>query len=150
VTDAEYFAHFKDDGFDYTGRLSVEGPTTGGDFTLGIGGSAASQGIWGTDLSFGTTYRAVVGFDFTTGVSSLWVNPTAETDTSTTGIADTVPLISTFALRQSDSTWNEGITVDNLRVGTTFGDVLLPVPEPSAVVLSLLGAALLFRNLRKK
>jgi hypothetical protein len=146
ISDAEYFAHFKDDGSDFASRLGIENPSNSGDYTIGIGVGTESDAVWGSDLTFGTTYHTVVEFNFSTGVSTLWLDPASWNDTYIVSAADSVPDISAFALRQSDSTWNEGITVDNLIVSTTFAET---IPEPATLSLvGLLGGTLLFLRRR--
>ncbi|GGI55894.1 T9SS type A sorting domain-containing protein [Winogradskyella haliclonae] len=127
--DYEYFAFFKDDSFGFSGRLSItDANTPGNDFTVGIATDSSNEdAIWATDLSFGTTYRAIVRYNQSTNDSQLWINATTDTDTSILG-ADlddaNARSISQFGLRQSDSSQNEGVLVDNLLIGQTFLQVL--------------------------
>ncbi|MCF8273785.1 MAG: T9SS type A sorting domain-containing protein [Flavobacteriaceae bacterium] len=125
--DYEYFAHFKDSGFGYFGRLDIVAPSASGDYTLGISTeSSTAQATWGTDLTFGVTYRAVVMYDQDANISQLWIDASADTDPSILGtdLADPGISIESFQLRQSGSSGSETITVDNLNIGTTFGGVL--------------------------
>ena len=120
-TDFEYFVHF---GF--KARLDVQAATAGGDYTVGIssGGSTADATMT-TDLTFGQVYRAILKFDQVTGTAKLWIDPAVSTDASISGSdvgAFTVP---SFDLRQSDSSKDETVRVDNLMIGQTFGDVLV-------------------------
>jgi hypothetical protein len=142
----EYFAHFKDGGTDFTSRMHVEAGTTG-DYTVGISGSSGSpDSVWATDLTFGTTYRVVVGFDFGTGVSTLWIDASSSGDTSIVSAADTVPAIEAIAFRQASS--DETITVDNLFVATTFEEANTGVPEPGSLALLALGGLMIARRRR--
>ncbi|MFT7629566.1 MAG: hypothetical protein ACI87E_000564 [Mariniblastus sp.] len=143
-TDHEYFAHFKDDGFNFSARLDVVAATAGGNYSLGIASDeSTADTIWGSDLTFGTTYRAVVGFDQAINQAQLWVDATLESDTSILGEdrADPGDTVTQFGLRQSDSDLNELVTVDNLMVGTTFADVATfsAVPEPGSIAFITLG-----------
>lgn len=141
-TPDEYFAHFKDDGTDFTSRLHIDPATASGDYTLGISGSSSSpESVWATDLSLNTTYRIVVGFDFGTGVSTLWIDPSAVGDTNIVSTADTVPDLESFAFRQSGS-GGEILNIDNLVVATTFTEALTGIPEPSSFAM-IFGAAAL-------
>jgi Secretion system C-terminal sorting domain len=125
-TDNEYFAHFKDSGFGFRGRLDVVPGTGGGDYTVGISSSTSTaQAIWGTDLTFGVTYRAIVRYDQDSGLAQLWIDATSEGDTSISGTADGATSIESFALRQSDSDNNETVTVDNLFVAQSFNSARL-------------------------
>lgn len=151
-TDGEYFASFRQDGgFGLAGRLHIDAPAGGGDFSVGISTvNGAPDALWGTDLSYGTDYRAVVSYDQVTDQAVLWIDAALETDTSVTGADETDPgiTIGQFALRQSDSSENETVRVDSLVVGTTFEDVVNPVPEPSTTLLGALGLLALARRKR--
>jgi len=124
-SDNEYFAHFKDSGNGFRGRLDVVPGTGGGNYTLGISSSGSTADVvWGTDLTFGVTYRAIVKYDQDSGVATLWIDASSSSDTSITGdTPSSGTSIESFALRQSDSNNNETITVDNLIVGQTFAEV---------------------------
>ena len=125
--DYEYFAILKDDSFAYRARLDVAEALNGGDFTIGISteGSTADA-VWATDLSYGTTYRATVRFNQESNTSELWIDATASTDTSILGLDGTDPgtTVTQFALRQSGSSLNESILIDNLIVSQTFNETL--------------------------
>jgi len=80
----------------------------------------------------GTNYTVVVAYTFGAGASDdttkLWVNPTAG-DEATPLITDThtgtdLSSIVSFFLRQDSVTETPSVEVDNLKVSTTFADVL--------------------------
>ena len=126
-TDFEYFAHFKDAAFNFAARVDIVAPTGGGDFSVGIASDeSTADATWATDLTFGTTYRVVVKFDQALNISQLWVDASAEGDTSIMGEdrADPGDSIVSFGLRQSNSSGDETILVDNLIVSQTFGETL--------------------------
>ncbi len=126
-SDFEYFAHFKDDGFNFAARLDIVPPTASGDFSVGIASDdSTADATWATDLSYGVKYRAIVEYDQDSNIAKLWIDPTSEASTSITGDDGDDPgdTIVQFALRQSDSDTNESILVDNLVVGNLFSDVL--------------------------
>jgi hypothetical protein len=130
-----YFAHFISGTSVFGDRLFVT-PTTG-DFTFGISQAGGAPDVsWGTALSFGTTYRVVLSYDFDTGANKLWVNPTVSGDTSITwsGVASTA--FTGFAFRQGSG--DSVQVIDNLVVGTTFNDVVV-VPEPASAAIIGLG-----------
>ncbi|MCB9853789.1 MAG: PEP-CTERM sorting domain-containing protein [Phycisphaerales bacterium] len=150
--DYEYFIHFSDGGTsNFRARVDIVNPTGAGDFSVGISttGSTADA-TWGADLSFGTTYRLIVAYDQDFNTSQLWIDASLETDTSILGLDQPDPGLSVtaIALRQSDSSQNEGILVDNLVVGMTFDDVVNPVPEPATLALLGLGGIALIRRRR--
>jgi hypothetical protein len=126
--DYEYFAMFKDDGFSYRARIDIVAANNeGSDFTLGISstGSTADT-IWPDDLNFDITYRVTVKYDQNQNIAQLWVNATSETDASILGDDESDPgtSITQFGLRQSDSSQNEGILIDNLSISQTFNETL--------------------------
>ncbi|MDG1014690.1 MAG: T9SS type A sorting domain-containing protein [Flavobacteriaceae bacterium] len=126
--DYEYFSLLKDNGNNFRGRLDiVNANTEGNDFTVGIStkGSTADT-VWASDLSFGNTYRATVKFDQDTNIAQLWIDASSESDTSISGNDETDPgtTITQFGLRQSDSSVNESILVDNLNIAQTFNETL--------------------------
>ena len=127
-TDNEYFAHFKTGGFDYSARLDIVAPTGGGDFSVGIASDeSTADTVWATDLTYGTTYRVIVKYDQDTNQAQLWIDASVDTDPSILGEDRTDPgdSVSQFAFRQSGSSENEIIRVDNLSIGSTFGAVTL-------------------------
>lgn len=122
--DYEYFAILKDDGFAFRARLDVTEATNGGDFSVGLSSSTSTAtAVWPTDLSYGTTYRVTVRYNQTDGASQLWVDAASSTDASISSTGD-VTTITQFALRQSDSSLNEAVFVDNLYITTTFNETL--------------------------
>lgn len=127
--DFEYFAHFSDGGTSlFRARLDVVNPSSTGDYTLGIssaGGTAET--VFPTDFDFGDTVSLTLSFNFSTGLTSLAIGATTITST-VPALGDT---LSSFALRQSDSSNNESILLDNLVVSS--------IPEPAS--LALLGIA---------
>ena len=119
-SDREYFAHF---GF--KARFDIVPGVNGGDYTVGISSASSSaQETLASDLTFGQSYRAVLKWDQVTGTAQVWIDPSTTGDTSISGSATSASTVSTFDLRQSDSSENETVRVDNLMLGQTFDDVL--------------------------
>lgn len=140
-TDHEYFAHFRE-GFNFSGRIDIVAAPGGGDFSVGIASDeSTADAIWATDLSYGVTYRAVVGYNQDTNQAQLWIDASLSSDTSIFGEdrADPGDVVVSFGLRQSDSDLNELIVIDGLVLGTTFEDVVSAVPTPASLVLLGMG-----------
>lgn len=97
-------------------------------FRLGVGnssGSSATSGQLAMDLATNVTYTVVTRFEIATATSTIWINPTAETDPSATATDVVDPStyvdIASYGFRQASG---EGVArIDNFRVGTTFNDV---------------------------
>jgi hypothetical protein len=133
-SDNEYFAHL-----DFKARVDIVPPSANGDYSIGISSAASTADvIWATDLIFGTKYRALIKYDQDTGTASLWIDPSSSTDTSIVGAEDGANSVKEFELRQSDSSENETIRVDNLMIGQTFDDVLV-FSAPTEPSLSIAG-----------
>ena len=126
--DYEYFAILKDDEFNYRARVDVVAPNATGDFTLGLSTKNSTADLnWPSDLTYGQSYRVTVMYDQDSNISKLWVDATSESDTSIIGTdeADPGTSITQFALRQSTSSVNETIHIDNLKIGETFDSTTL-------------------------
>jgi hypothetical protein len=129
-TNGAYFAHFKDgttSGF----RARVFASTNGaaaGSLRLGIaaGGGNATASV-ATDLSLNTDYTVVVRYVVGDGTSTLWINPTLESEAGAMATDAASPLpIASIAFRQSLSSGNGmgTLQVDDLVVATTFAEAL--------------------------
>jgi endonuclease/exonuclease/phosphatase family metal-dependent hydrolase len=127
-----YFAHFKDataSGF----RAKIFATTNGvptGFFRIGIANAANSGfGTVGANLSLSTDYLLVVRYAPSNATSTLWLNPTDESDPGLTAVDSATTLsITSFALRESLS-GGDGmgtLFLDDLQVGTSFSDVVPP------------------------
>ncbi|MBN4085013.1 T9SS type A sorting domain-containing protein [Flavobacteriaceae bacterium AH-315-B10] len=131
--DYEYFAHFKVGGTNnFSARLDIVPPTGGGDYSVGIASDeSTADAVWATDLTYGVTYRAIVMYDQVNNQAQLWIDATSSGDTSIMGEdrPDPGDTVNEFALRQSDSSENETVRVDNLMVGQTFGDATLSTKD---------------------
>ena len=152
-----YFAHFV--GANTFGALSghrarvwagVTNVTTGlrastGNFLLSILNTtnnpiAAAQ--WPNELASNVTYTIIVKYDLATMVSTLWVDPVTELSPSITGtdfpadlydVANGVVNISSYSYRQA--TGEGTMWIDNLKVGTTFGDAAGLSPLPTTPII---------------
>ena len=133
-----YFAHFKDASTGFRAKVfaTTNGAVTGL-FRLGI--AAASNLATNTfpqDLNPNQDYTVVIRWALDAGASTLWINPTAESDGSVNAADTGTPLnIVAFALRQTTSMGT--LTVDDLSVGTSFADVIGAVvpPQPARIAI---------------
>ena len=107
----------------------------------------------GPVLTLGQTYLIVEMIDLTAKTASLWVNPTigasAPTATATlSGITATAVADVGF---KTQTAAGGPFLVDNLLIGTSWTDVVVPVPEPSTFVLGGLGmfGLILVRRMRR-
>jgi hypothetical protein len=143
-----YFAELKDGGAAALVSRVYVLPLAGGGWTFGISHSSTSStaGVtpWTAALSYGTVYHLVINYDPVNKTSTLWVNPTVESDpsVSNTNAAIAALAVSGFGLRQSNSAstlpaspayvgtadWNW--VVDNLGVGSSFTDAC-EIPTPA-------------------
>ena len=83
-----------------------------------------------------TNYIVVTRLVLSNGISTLWINPTNETDPSVTADDPVTNLVAAaaYAFRQNSS---EGIMqVDDLAVGTTFNSVVGVSPIPLFIQLA--------------
>lgn len=134
-----YFAHFMETNTLFNSRTYTAAPTSGGDYTVGVSDSNTLTAKWPTDLSFNTTYRVVIKFDFDSGDSTLWVNPSSEASASVVHNGGFNSPITAFGFRQAGGSFVQ--VIDNLNVATSFDEALTGIPEPAT--LSLFGIGLI-------
>ncbi len=126
-TNGDYFAHFRDAGTGFRCRIWASATNAEpGRFRLSVGNTSSdnpSLGQFPRDLDTGAVYQVVTRLEVGTGVSTLWVNPASEADTSVQPLQTTGPIdISTYAFRQGSGPGG-ACWVSNLKVGTSFNDV---------------------------
>jgi PEP-CTERM motif len=142
----------------YTGTSGATG------WKIGIRHQGVASGAaYSPKLDFNTTYFVVVDYSFVAGTANdivrLYLNPlpgdvqpgTATATQSTgTGPVDATSL-TTLGFRAGQTTSGGNYLIDNIMVGTSWGDVTTVVPEPSTFVLSGLGilGLLLARRARR-
>lgn len=120
------------------------GGGNGGNF-FGIDEAGVGQTNSTIPVVTGQTYTLIGMLDFDNDLLGLWIDPDGA-DTAATADVSRAYTASNWstALRFASghtSTW------DDIRVGTTFADVM-PVPEPSVSLLGLAGVALLVTRRR--
>jgi endonuclease/exonuclease/phosphatase family metal-dependent hydrolase len=119
-----FFAHFKNSGTGFRARVfALTSGAAPGHFRIGIANSAMQPTTTNaTDLALNVEQRVYLRYDINTATTTLWVNP--ETESSPTVVAPidgAAQIITAFALRQDSGIGV--LTVDDLRIGTTFADV---------------------------
>ena len=119
-----YFAHFRDDGFGYRARIIAQ--TTGaegGAFRIGVTSKGKkSTAVVDNDLHLDTVYKVVIAMSLADASTTLWIDPDsgAAGGVTTTDNGSAVD-VTGFAFRQAK---NIGVMlIDNLKAGTSFGDV---------------------------
>ena len=125
-TDFEYFFLFKPlSSNSFRARVDIAAFSASG-YKPGISsGTSTAEILWAQDLSYATTYRMTVKYNTTTGLSQMWIDAVLETDTSiSTTTASTVTDIDAVAFRQSGASPDQSITIDNLKVATSFANTL--------------------------
>jgi hypothetical protein len=94
--------------------LDVIAPTSGGDYTLGLSSTSSTNDTSLTnDFSFGAVVSVELSYNLNNGDASLTVG--GETITSPTA-GFTSETLDTFNLRQSSSSSDETIFIDNLSI----------------------------------
>jgi hypothetical protein len=133
-TNGGYFATFGSNSNTFGGTLWSK-RVDDGVFNLGIEvrtALGASTTYDTTSLVAGATYFVVVGYTFGAAASddtvSLWINPTINAAQPAATITDThtgtdLAAISNFILRQDSTTETPSMSVDELRIGTTWTQV---------------------------
>ena|SRR5688572_76848 len=142
-------------------------PTDASKFNLGIfrnvNATAGSTSWYTTPLTVGETFFIVASYEAAVGpqndVARLWINP----DSSTFGDGSFSPLTTPPTVQ--DVTINTGtdigiaslflrqgpaphVTLDEIRIGTTWADVT-PVPEPAGAAVIALGLVGVMRRRRR-
>ncbi|HEY9175619.1 MAG TPA: hypothetical protein VI136_25350 [Verrucomicrobiae bacterium] len=137
----EYFMHYRDAGTsNYRARVSAT--TSGaaaGKFRIAIANSASTAVTVPVDLSLNTTYLVVTRYNVSTGISTVWVNPASETMGGVTATVGSAPL-NLYYLSFRQNSGIGALTVDDLKVGTEWGDVWESVaPAPEALKAQQIG-----------
>ena len=140
-TDFEYFAHFMESGdFNFRSRLDIVAASGAGDYSVGIAsGSSTAEAVTASSFNFGDVVGVTLEFDLDTGIGSAIVG--GETISGTSALLGET--LNRFALRQSNSSSDETIKVDNLRI---VGAV---IPEPGSLGILAVVAGIGFIRRRK-
>jgi hypothetical protein len=132
-----FFAFFRQKDVDnLRGRLWVSTNGAAADkFRLGCVTIAGEPAMIAADLSLQTPYLVVLRYNLTNSTTTLWIDPSSETDTAMR--SDNVyepgilPLVKHFGFKQMAAFENQEHTmgslyVDHVLVGRTFADVARP------------------------
>ena len=117
--------------------------TTTSQFQVGFGdGSSLTNGgtRWDSVSSTATSYRLVIGWDFTNNTGQLWLDPTSAGSTSITISSGLTETARGIYVRQGAATSGQ-IALSNLQVSTDFATAAA-IPEPSTYA-AVLGAIIL-------
>jgi hypothetical protein len=143
---SDYFMHFIDMGTSFYGpRLDIQ--TDGAGFDFGFSGVSSYPAVYDTTpRSLDTWYRVVFAYSYDTGITKLWVDPSAGDAGSPliTGTFFTAEAFDGIAFREA-STGSAKQTIDNILVGRAFSDV---IPEPATLLLLSVGGLALLRRRR--
>ena len=130
------------------------GDTTANEFVLRYGTGAPVTGAsTGGQVVNGTDYFLVARMNYAGGLftsANMWLNPSAIDDVDTPSGDASLTFTASFAnpishifFREAVLEADDVLRADEIRIGTTWGDVV-PVPEPGSVTLLSLGAAALW------
>ena len=107
-----YFAEFKNDGTGFRARIFAQtAGAASGAFRIGIANAGSSpSAVFNADLQTNTDYTIAARLDVSNVVSTLWLNPTAETNAGVTA-TDTASAvtITSFGFREDGSSGTIGI-----------------------------------------
>src|SRR5262249_19005926 len=124
----DYFAHFAN-GSTLRGRVYPFIPTNVpfGTFHLAVGNMTNSAEL-PIDLTTNVNYTLVTRYNLDTATTTLWIDPTSESDAGATATDSQSPAtISEYGFRQS-SGFDSTILIDDLRVGLSFASVTNTLP----------------------
>lgn len=139
-----YFAHFSVDALPasesfFGARTFIRSSPSGvdGDYTFGLRTNSGSSPVhFEVGFLLGQSYRVVAAYDYDSGDSTLWIDPTSESSLSISepnlSIATDEDYsqfpIDRINFRQGGGTGDTTQTIDNLIVATTFAEVIGQAP----------------------
>lgn len=132
-----YFAYFTDTNYSYRCRLFViTNGAASGMYRIGVAGSSSpspATNIVQQDLAPGNNYTIVARYVLSSGLSTVWINPSSEnnsassvtaTGSGTVNIGGGTLGASTCAFGLRNATGLANLALSGLVVGTTFADVV--------------------------
>ncbi len=132
----QYFFGLADSNFTFRARIYViTNGVTAGKYRISVSNSgtvpSASTNVVQTDIAPGTTNTLVIRYVLASGISTVWLNPTAETNSATsvavnaattsTGGGASGNSVNSVILRNAQNL--PGLTVGNVIIATTFAEV---------------------------
>jgi hypothetical protein len=141
----DYFAHFAS-GSTYHGRIYA-GTTNAapGCFRLFLTNNAGTLSALPVDLTTNTPYTVVTRYEIDPGVTTVWLDPQAETDPAVTvNDPQTLSPISSYAFRQ-DANVGATILIDDLKIGLSFAAVAAAAPVGPPLTIQSGGAGIVLR-----
>ena len=146
ISTGDYFFHFTQGTTVLKGRVYIKPNGTGFDIGLlsdsGTVPTGSGLTYAGNSYTFGTTYLIVLSYEFKSGVNddvvSLWINPdlTGTEPTPNLGpfiIATDFTSIEAVSLRQGSATLMPDLSIDGIKVGTTWANSVLPITLTSFI-----------------
>ncbi len=138
VTDGNstYFATLTDDLKGFKGRLFLK--RTGPTFQIGLDVASTTTNLDGNLINIGETVYIVMGYDFTSNLLDVWINPTNGA-APTLGLVPVTPFanLGGFLLRQDAANTTPTIVFDELRVVTSLADLGLNLSTKSNTITGL-------------
>jgi hypothetical protein len=134
-----YFAGLTDSGKNYMGRLFVK--KNGTQYQLGFDSAPTTTNYDPTLRNVGDVVLVVMAYDFTANKLSAWLNPDLTTFTTATPAtlvntpATAIAGLGGLILRQDTATTTPTITIDELKISTTFPS--LSIKQNSIAGLSI-------------
>jgi hypothetical protein len=123
-----YFLHLKDGTMNFKAKLfATTTNASSGNYRLGIARGGTTFTNVPFDLSLNTDYKIVIRYDCTTADSTLWINPVSEDSTINRADAtDSTAVVPIYAIALRQASGIGTLTIDDLKIGTTFADVAAP------------------------
>jgi len=133
----EYFSHVYAFSGQYRARLFAN--TNGaapGKYRINITSAGFAGGGFPQDLSLNEPHVVIARYNTATAEATLWVDPASESSTSVNALDVSTPTtVYGISFRQQSGIGS--MSIDDLLVGSSFGEVFLDVPNANADLASL-------------
>lgn len=143
-TAGDYIFHFSTENVStsfFRGRVFIQKDTATDNFRFGLSNTSALDPAITTsyDYSYGNSYLVVIRYDFVEGeandVVNMWINPSISSIepaahlTSTDVITSEPANLGSIALRQGNSSNAPALTIDGIRVASTWSHLFPSAPS---------------------